>query len=146
MKKILLLISALTFISCVNATSLQSSMPLSINDIHVERVRNEIIRVIKYNTSILPRIDIERIATPKLKLLELKVIDSITLTTGEKLPFNDEISGVFSNKITIKDTTIHIPFEYFPARGDSFLVDCKIEIEETRFSPMNCVRKERPYE
>jgi hypothetical protein len=70
-------------------------------------------------------------------------IDSLTLDTCDILSF-ENISGVFAEKIDIKGTNLTILFEYFPARGSSFLVECTIPIGEKTFEPMQCLRKERP--
>lgn len=147
MNRYFIILISIFFIACTEANIEveKSSTPLSVNSIETHRVREEMIRIIVHNSAFLPRIDIERIATPELKLLERYIIDSLILKNGKVLDFNDDkVAGVFSNKITIKDMEIHIPFEYFPARGSSFLVDCSIFIGEQEFEPMQCTRKDRP--
>ncbi len=148
MSKFFLLISALFCTSCLQAGSvpLKSSMPLSVDTVEVHRVREQLIRIIVHNPAFLTQIEIERLATPELKLLEKQIINSITLNTGKKLSFTDSVTGVYSKEITIDGTSINIPFEYFPARGQGFLVNCTIEVGEVQFSTMDCSRKEMPPE
>ncbi len=146
----LFLFATLLFcISFVKADTkeINAVVPLSVFKVYGYRVREEIIRITTLFGDSDALVHIDRIATPKFKLLESLPIDSITLNTGEHLTFDgDVIAGAFISKVTVKDTTLHLPFEYFPATGDSFFVDCTIEIGETQFSPMDCIRKERPYE
>ncbi len=148
MSKFFLLVSVLLCVSCVQANPpvIKSSIPLSVDTVEVHRVREQLIRIIVHNPAFLTQIEIERLVTPELKLLEKQTISSITLNTGEKLSFTDNVTGVYSKEISIDGTDISIPFEYFPARGQGVLVDCTLEIGETQFSPMDCVRKDRSYE
>jgi len=98
MKRYLIIIFylALSNLAQANNKNIQPAIPLSVDSIETHRVREEMIRIITHNSAFLPRIDIERIATPELKLLERYIIDSLTLKNGKILDFNDDkVAGVF---------------------------------------------------
>lgn len=146
--KNILFISLALCISCAQANkeALQPAIPLFVAELDTYRVRDEIIRIVTAYETHSPMVYIERIKTPDFVLLEQFTVNSITLSTGnknEKILDFDNISGVFIEKIDMKNTTLSILFDYIPARGSGFLVDCTIFIGEKEFEPMQCTRKER---
>lgn len=149
MKRYLIIIFylALSDLTQANNNSIQPTIPLFVTDLDTYRVRDEIIRVVTAYETYSPMVYIERIKTPDFMLLEQFTVNSLTLSTGnknEKILTFEDISGVFIEKMEMKNTTLSILFDYIPARGSSFLVDCTIFIGEKEFEPMQCTRKERP--
>jgi len=145
MKNILFI--ALTLcISCALANKAipKPVIPLFVADLDTYRVRDEIIRVVTAYETHSPMIYIERIKTPDFKLLEQLTINSLTLINGQTLTFKN-ISGVFIERIEMDDTTLSILYDYIPAKGSGFLVDCTIFIGEKKFDPMQCSRQKRPH-
>ncbi|MGH1485985.1 MAG: hypothetical protein ACRBCI_07155 [Cellvibrionaceae bacterium] len=143
MNKLYLFLLIILSVSCAQADNVkkQPHIPLAVAELDSFRIGNEIVRVIRSYPDYSPVIYIERIATPEFALLESLAVNSVTLKNGEQLSFTKNISGVYADKVVMKDKTLHIAFEYFPEKGNGFLINCTLAVSAKSFSNMECIRQ-----
>jgi|SRR5690554_1246357 hypothetical protein len=134
----LFLLSILCFAD--KAPGMSSPVPHSVDQVETYRVGEDLIRIIRHNMEMLPQIDIERLSTPEVGLLESISIDSIVLK-GEERKFSQS-SGVFIEAIEIDGRTIKIELNYYPDDESSFVVLCEVLIKEKSFEAPVCIKKQ----
>jgi hypothetical protein len=122
--------------ACMSDSLSSKTIPVSIDEVSTLRIGENLIRVIRYNMELEPKIIIERLTTPVLSVIESKTIDSILLA-GETLDFNKS-QGVFIEDFSIKNSIVNIKFEYFYPTNGSVIVNCNMLIASNNFEPLQC--------
>lgn len=136
--KILALILSLVIISCTATaqTKQSSGVPLSINKIETYRIKNQVVRIIKHNMEINPKIELELIKTPELTIQDYLVIASVKTPNREYIFKKSD--GVFVEALDVDGDEIQITFEYYVPKGSTIALNCKIIVSEKAFEPTQC--------
>lgn len=135
MKRNLLILAALLSIS----SSIRSEylwVPLSVDKVETYRVAENLIRVVRHNMELMPKIDLEMLSTPSVELVDAVSIHAITVD-GEMLDFA-ESNGVFIEGVQAQDSTITIELDYYYADGGSDLITCLIAVKQDSFGKPRC--------
>ena len=105
MNKLIILLTGLLYISCAYSqpSFVTSSLPLSVDSVETHRVDDSLVRIIRHNMELQPLLEIERISTPDIRLMEMLKIDAVSVNE-KTLRFKDS-DGVFIEYI--KDTQRH---------------------------------------
>jgi len=134
--RILPLLFAL-FVAANCTASQKEDIPLSIDHVETYRVADSLVRVIAYNTELLPRITIELIQTPDVKLLQKLVIEKITIGK-EELAFKKSTSVSIDN-ITVENGVVNFSVEYYFSGGRPFITAaCQVDANNNKLSPLTC--------
>ncbi len=136
--KILALVLSILIMSCTATaqTEQSSGVPLSINKIETHRLKDHVVRIIKHNMEITPKIELELIKTPELTIQDYVTITSAK-TTDREYVFKKS-DGVFVEAIKVKGEEIRITFEYYVPKGNTILLNCKIVVTEKELKPTLC--------
>lgn len=118
------------------ASGLSSDVPLSVWGIELKRVNNQLIRVLRHNMEIEPKIVIERIATPDLTLLEKLEVTGFEYG-DEKYTFADS-QGAFLESLDIDGQAVHFAIEFYFNQGGSALLNCSVRIEADKLVQQEC--------
>ncbi len=138
MKKLILLLTGLLYISCAYSQPLlvTSSLPLSVDSVETHRVDDSLVRIIRHNMELQPLLEIERISTPDIKLVETLKIDAVTVN-GETLRFK-ESDGVFIETLKIHKGIVEFTLGYYFHRGGNPLIQCTINVNNNKLGMLNC--------
>src|SRR5690606_14151034 len=119
--KILALVLSILIMSCTATaqTEQSSGVPLSINKIETHRVKDHVVRIIKHNMEIAPKIELELIQTPQFTIQDYVTITSAKTSDGEYVFKKSD--GVFVEAIKVKGEEIEITFEYYVPKGNTIL-------------------------
>ncbi len=79
LKKLLLLSFIFVFSLPAFSQELKSDIPLSVDNVQTHRVADSLIKIIQYNMEFTPKLVIQRLEIPKLKLSQQLVIDKIKI-------------------------------------------------------------------
>lgn len=139
--KILALVLSIVIMSCTATaqTEQSSGVPLSINKIETHRIKDHVVRIIKHNMEIAPKIELELIKTP-----EFTIQDYVTITsanTSDREYVFKKSDGVFVEAIKVKGEEIQITFEYYVPKGNTILLNCKIVVTEKELKPTLCEKE-----
>ena len=142
MKTKLLLLSFI-FIFSLPAFSekLKSNIPLSVDSIQTHRVADSLIQVIQYNMEFTPKLVIQRLGTPKLKLLQQQVIDKIKIK-NKMIDFNHS-AGTFIESLALKEGVIIFTIQHYNAgsSGGEITLNCKVDVTNNNISEPTCIEK-----
>lgn len=124
--------------SCIAIAKQQESsgIPASINKIDMQRVRDQLVRVIKHNMELEPKIELELFQPPEMTLKDYLSITSVK-TSQQGYSFK-ESDGVFVEDIKINENSVEITFEYYPKKSDAITLNCSIPILENNFGSTIC--------
>ena len=134
----------LTFFICILLTSCSavaeqqkhSGVPASINNIKVHRVDDHLIRIIKHNMEIEPKVELEFILPPEMKIIDYLSITSAKTTDREYIFTNSD--GVYVEGIDVTKEAIEIAFEYYLPKSEAVRLSCKIPISNEGFGSIAC--------
>jgi hypothetical protein len=130
-----LLIGAVITYAC--AATPQEEIPLSVDHVETHRVADSLVRIILHNTELLPQISVELIQTPEVKLLQKRMVDSITVD-NEKLIFKNS-TGVFIDNVALDNGVVNFSVEYYFSHGRPFLTaHCQIDANNNTLSTLTC--------
>jgi len=112
-------------------------IPLQVESVTSKRVNDGLIRVILYNTEVLPRLDVELIRAPNRTYLDRQVVTAITV--NKKLVVFDTLGSVFIEDISILDTMIRfrVDYEISGRRGEMSAI-CQVVIRDKKLLPPAC--------
>ena len=134
-RTVLILFAAFINTYCTAAT--KEDIPLSVDHVETTRVDDSLVRVIEYNTELLPRITIELIQTPEVKLLQKHVIDKITIGK-EDLVFKKS-TGLSIDNVAIDNGVVKFTVEYYFAGGRPFITAaCQVDANNNKLKPLSC--------
>ncbi|WP_086929440.1 hypothetical protein [Agarilytica rhodophyticola] len=137
-KFLLVFCCVLSFLACAQTSSTSTPyIPVSIDAVETHRIGDDLIRVIKHNMEISPKLELERMSLPGFKVLEQRSISSIQLPK-ERLIFENS-EGVFVEDVQVKDNTIYMVFDYSFSGGGSALINCTLTVRKT-FGKLICAR------
>lgn len=141
-KKIALLYFVVLFSGSACAEKSISEIPLSVDSVQTHRVNKSLIRIIQHNMEMLPRLEIQRLSTPDVKLAEKLVIEKIKLKS-QMIDFSDS-SGTFIDSLVLENGVIKFSIEhsYSGASGGEIFLDCTLDVKGNKFSQPVCVEKE----
>lgn len=124
--------------SCIAIAEQQKSsgIPASINKIDTQRVGDQLVRVIKHNMELEPKIELEIFQPPEMILQDYLSITSVK-TSQQEYSFK-ESDGVFVEDIKIKEKNVEITFEYYLPKSDAITLNCSIPILKNNFGPRIC--------
>ncbi len=117
-------------------TSTEAFIPLSIDSVETHRAGETLVRIIKHNMEITPKLELERLSAPNLKLIEQLTITSL-VASGEKLTFADS-EGVFIESIKVADSAITLSFDFSYSGGGSSLILCTLPLTDANFGSLTC--------
>jgi hypothetical protein len=123
---------------CVNPSN-APDIPLSIDEVSTTAIKDGLIRIILFNTEVEPKMYLEFIEVPGRKLLQRKVIKSITLN-GDVLDF--ESSGsVFIENINVDDNQVdfEVIYEHEGRRGE-ISAQCRVKLAKSKLTELICTR------
>jgi hypothetical protein len=124
--------------ACVQARA-EVVMPLTIDKVDTYRAQGVLIRVIEYNTELVPKVRFEMIKPIKRNLMDFKNVTAIML---DKKAFEFSRSAAVSiDSIEVGDADIKFVVEYFLRKGPSFIAQCILPIGASKFGEIICVRK-----
>lgn len=125
-------------VSCsVIAESQKSSgVPVSINKIETHRVNDYLIRIIKHNMELEPKVELELFQPPEMNLKDYLSI--VSVKTAERLYSFKESDGVFVEDIKVNKGTVEITFEYYAPKSEAIRLECKIPTSAKGFAPIAC--------
>jgi hypothetical protein len=115
-----------------------SGVPVSINKIETHRVNDYLIRILKHNMELEPKVVLELFQPPEMNLKDYLSITSVK--TAERLYSFKESDGVFVEDIKVNKGTVEITFEYYVPKSDAIRLDCKIPTSGKGFDPIACSR------
>lgn len=129
----------LTGQACAEKTSVD--IPLSIDNIQTHRVDKSLIRIIQYNMELLPRLEIELLATPEIKLIQKLVVEKIKLK-NQTIDFSDS-SGSYIESLVLEDGVIKFSVEhsFSGASGGEIFLDCAISVKGNKIFQPDCSEK-----
>ncbi len=138
MNKLIFLLTGLLYTSCAYSQPLlvTSSLPLSVDSVETHRVNDSLVRIIRHNMELQPLLEIERISTPDIKLMEILKIDAVTVN-GETLRFTDS-DGVFIETLKIHKGIVEFTLDYYFRRGGNTLIQCTINVNNNKLGMLNC--------
>ena len=141
LKKLSLLLITLSLSQFACAEKISATIPLGINHVQTKRVSDSVIRIIKYNMEIVPRLVIERLETPKYKLAEKLVIEKVTL--GNKLINFKDSAGTYVDNMSFKKGVFHFTVEHYfgGTSGGEIMLKCKVDVKNNKIKSPICVRK-----
>jgi len=141
-KKITLLYFMVLFSGSACAEKSISEIPLSVDSVQTHRVNKNLIRIIQHNMEMLPRLEIQRLSTPDVKLVEKLVIEKIKLQ-NQVIDFSDS-SGTFIDSLVLENGVIKFSIEhsYSGTSGGEIFLDCTLDVKGNQFSQPVCVEKE----
>lgn len=133
---LLALVSSASLFACP-----ENEIPLSVDGIETHRVGDNLVRIISYNTEMEPKLEIELLATPKLKLKKKLVINKVKLN-NEVIDFTDS-AGVFISDFQLKDEAVTFSVDYFYRKGSGELImSCSVSAKNNDLSTPVCMEKE----
>lgn len=142
MKKKLLLLSFISIFSFpAFSEKLISDIPLSVDSVQTHRVADSLIQIIQYNMEFTPKLVIQRLDTPKLKLLQQQVIDKIK--TKNKMIDLNHSAGTFIESLALKKGVIIFTIQHYYAgsSGGEITLNCKVDVNNNKISKPTCVEK-----
>lgn len=136
--KIVTLVLSLVIISCTATaqTKRSSGVPLSINKIETHRIKDQVVRIIKHNMEINPKVELELIKTEEFSIQDYVVITSVK--TPDREYIFKKSDGIFVEAIEVDREEIRITFEYYIPKGNTIALNCKIPVSEKGFSSTQC--------
>lgn len=144
MNKLILLLTGLLYISCVHSQPplVISPLPLSVDNVETHRVDDSLIRIIRHNMELQPLLEIERISTPEIKLVETLKIDTVTINR-ETLRFKDS-DGAFIETLKVHKGIVEFTLDYYFPRGGNTLIQCIINVNNNKLGILNCKHHKTP--
>jgi len=141
-KKIALLYFVVLFSGCASAEISISEIPLSVDSVQTYRVNKSLIRIIQHNMEMSPRLEIQRLSTPGIKLVEELIIENIKLK-NQMIDFSDS-SGTYIESLVLANGVIKFSIEHFfsGSSGGEIFIDCTLDVKGNQFSQPVCVEKE----
>lgn len=120
-------------------------IPLAIDSIETQRVDEHLLRLVVYNTELEPKITIQLIETPVLKLAQQRIIDKMKLN-GNVYDFKQD-GDIDIQQTAIKHGVVSIQMEFLPHKGTaSFVARCQVNANHNRLSEIQCVKTKTEYE
>ena len=113
-----------------------SGVPVSINKIETHRVNDYLIRIVKHNMELEPKVELELFQPPEMNLKDYLSITSVK--TAERLYSFKESDGVFVEDIKVNKGTVEITFEYYVPKSEPVRLECKIPTSIKGFAPIAC--------
>lgn len=115
-----------------------STVPSSVINVEVERIGKNVVRVIQHNMEANPKLEIERLNTPNLELVDYLALTSLTVN-GETFKFIDS-QGVFVESLSITKTAVEVTFDFYFLTGGSALINCSIDLLSEKLTLLPCYR------
>jgi len=139
MYKFIIVVCALTFgINIVSASDIKPTIPLSVTDVKTQLIDKNLIRIIQYNTEAEPKLIIERLARPRLKVIENLVIKKVKV--GDKYIDFEESAGVFieSMKVVKNSIKFSVYFVFSGKGGGSIDFECAVKVDNDKLAIPKC--------
>ena len=115
----------------------KEDIPLSVDQVETYRVADSLVRVIVYNTELLPQITIELIQSPEVKLVQKRVIDKISIN-NEELVFKKSTNVSFDN-VAVDNGVVNFTVEYYFSGGRPFITaSCRVDANNNKLAPLVC--------
>ncbi len=115
-----------------------SSVPTSVTGVELKRVNKSLVRVIQHNMEINPKLEIERLNTPSLDVVDYLALTSLTVN-GETFAFSDS-QGVFIESLSITKTAVEVTLDFYFPQGGSAMIHCAVDIQADKFKALPCQR------
>lgn len=136
-KTLAILAFSFSFFACTASSNEEINIPLFIDEITSSRIDQGLVRVILFNTEVVPRMYIELIQAPHRTLLDRKVIKNINLN-GQTLDF-DTAGSVFIEGINIHDNMINFKVYYqYEGRPQELAASCLVSSSEKKLRDPVC--------
>lgn len=126
-------------IGAVYASDIEPTIPLKISDVKTRLInKKNLVRIIEFNTEYEPKIVIERLARPGVKVLEKLVIDKVEL--GNKIvDFSNSAATSFESiDVVDNDIKINVYYAYPGKGGGSVDFECIVKVSDSNFSKPKC--------
>jgi len=129
-------------VNLVFASNESPTIPLSIDDVKTQLINKNLIRIIQYNTEVEPKLVIERLARPRLKVIEKLVIKKVKV--GDRNIDFEDTAGVFveSIKVIKNDIKFSVYFVFSGKGGGAIDFDCIVKVNNDKFSKPKCTETE----
>jgi hypothetical protein len=126
--------------ACANEPPTKRNPIISASIDHVEtyRVDNNLVRIIRYNMELEPKIQFEIFSTPDMKLINSLALTGITLDS-KYLNFSNA-DGAYIESIKVENNIIVVELEYFYSGGSSALITCKLAVAKANFQALECAK------
>ena len=116
-----------------------SGVPVSITPIETYRVNDHLVRIIKHNMELEPKVELEFFQPPEMNLKGYLTITSVK--TSEREYVFKKSDGVFVEDIQVNKEGVEITFEYYIPKGDTVTLACNVPVTEKGFNPIICNKK-----
>ena len=141
LKKLSLLLISFSLSQFACAEKMTATIPLGINHVQTQRVADSVIRIIKYNMEVMPRLVIERLETPKYKLAEKIIIEKVNL--GDRLINFKNSAGTYIDEMAFKKGFFYFTVEHYfgGTSGGGIRLNCKVDVNNNKIKKPVCLRK-----
>ena len=129
------------FLRPAYSESLQPVIPLSVDSVQTHRVANSLIQIIQYNMEFTPKLVIQRLETPKLKLAQQLVIDKVHIKN--KIVYFNHSAGTFIDTVTMEKGVIKFTLTqyYAGSGGGEITLNCEINANDNKLTKPDCKEK-----
>ena len=129
-------------INVVFASNEKPTIPLSIDDVKTQLINKKLIRIIQYNTEVEPKLVIERLARPRLKVIEKLVVKKVKV--GDRNINFEDSAGIFVESIKVIENNIKfsVYFVFSGKGGGAIDFDCTVKVNDDKFSKPKCTETE----
>lgn len=141
LQKIILVSFCCILSAPVISGNLKSDIPLSIDSVQTHRVADSLIRIIRYNMEFTPKLVIQRIETPKLKLSQQLIINKLKIK-DKIIDFNHSAGTFIESLNLIKGIVKFTVMHYYPGTsGGEITLNCKVDVNNNKISNPICKEK-----
>ena len=121
-------------VNLVFASNESPTIPLSIDDVKTQLINKNLIRIIQYNTEVEPKLVIERLARPRLKVIEKLVIKKVKV--GDRNIDFEDTAGVFVESINVIKNNIKfsVYFVFSGKGGGAIDFVCTVKVNNVQAS------------
>lgn len=142
MTKSSVFILAVIVLNTVYASEIEPTIPLKISEVKTQLInKKHLVRIIEFNTEHEPKIIIERLARPSIKVLEKLVISKVKLN-NKIIDFENSAATSFES-IVVEGNDIKFVVDYFylGKGAGSVLFECKVNVNNENISEPVCSEK-----